>query len=43
MLFRSIREQEVAKPSATVVFGDSFLVSNPTAAPDQWVADKTMN
>jgi prepilin-type N-terminal cleavage/methylation domain-containing protein/prepilin-type processing-associated H-X9-DG protein len=39
----AIREQEVMKPSATVSFGDSYLISNPTAAPDQWVADTTVN
>jgi prepilin-type N-terminal cleavage/methylation domain-containing protein/prepilin-type processing-associated H-X9-DG protein len=42
-LLPPIREQEVTKPSATVAFGDSYLISNPTAAPDQWVADKTVN
>jgi len=35
---RRIREAEVAKPSATLVFTDAALVSNPTQTdPDLWV------
>lgn len=34
-----VRESDVAKPSATIVFADAGLVSNPTAPnPDDWIA-----
>ena len=35
-----ILERMVMHPSATVVFGDAYLISNPTEAnPDRWVPD----
>ena len=39
-----IREAEVMHPSGTVVFGDAYLISNPTEAnPDRWLPEKNLN
>jgi len=38
------RETDVRYPSATVVFGDSFLIKNPTEVnPDRWLAENNQN
>jgi prepilin-type N-terminal cleavage/methylation domain-containing protein/prepilin-type processing-associated H-X9-DG protein len=39
-----ILEAMVMHPSATVVFGDSYLISNPTEPdPDRWLAENNLN
>lgn len=39
----SVRENQVRKPAATVVFGDAQVIANPTERdPDKWVAKNSL-